>query len=220
VLERPAVGCPAEPVGVGPAVLALRCMLAASGFVLLYLAAVATRAGQVLDDAAMHALSELVEPRQWAGLVLHWVSAGSLLGLSAALGLVTWVLRGRGVALLGALTTGVVVLSAQSLKLLLQRPELAAGPATNSFPSGHVAVVAGLAAAVVVGAGPGVARRVALVLLTPVVGLAGLATVVLQWHRPSDVLGSVLLSVAVSEPVLAPHPCDRVESGMQAGPRG
>lgn len=249
VLDRPSIVSGPKPAGMASGKLARWSALAACGFVVLYLAAVATPTGQLLDDVAMLRLSALVDSRQWAVLALHWVSAGSLLGLSAALGLVTWVLRGRGIALLGVLTTGAVVVGAQLLKLLLLRPDLLVGSAANSYPSGHVAVVAGLAAALVVGAAPGMARRVALVLLTPVVGLAGLATVVLQWHRPSDVLGSVLLAVALgglatlladrrgrprrgttAEPappgcrvpgaLLAPRPSDRADSDLRAGSRG
>jgi membrane-associated phospholipid phosphatase len=170
---------------------------AAGAFLLLYVVSVGTGAGQRLDDAAMQWLSAVISSRGWAVQILGWVSVPSLLALSGVIGLMTWMARGRAVALLGVLTTGVIVVAAQLLKLVLQRPDLMTEPSYNSFPSGHVSVIAGLAAALLLGTAPGITRRIALVLLTPVVGLAGLATVVLQWHRPSDALGSVLLAVAV-----------------------
>jgi membrane-associated phospholipid phosphatase len=189
---RSAVPAPARPA----ASLAVPAC-AAVGLALVYLVFVGTGAGQRLDALAMDRISAGSGADGWAQWVLGQVSATRLLALSLGLGLVTAVLRGRAVAVIGVATTGLVVVLAELLKLGLDRPQLLAGASDNSFPSGHVAVVAGLAAALVVAVPGGTARRVVLAGLTPLVGLAGLATVVLQWHRPSDVAGSVLLALAV-----------------------
>ena len=104
-----------------------------------------------------------------------------------------------------------VVAVAELLKLVLDRPGFLAGTAGNSFPSGHVAAVAGLGVAVVV-AVPGASRWfVAALVAGPAAALTGLATVVMQWHRPSGVVGSVLLAVTIG--VLRVQLVDRPAAG-------
>ena len=89
------------------------------------------------------------------------------------------------------------VLASQVLKAVLDRPSLLDATGLNSFPSGHVAAIAGLAAALAL-AVPCVLRRLTVVLALPVVAVVGVATVVLEWHRPSDVIASVLIAVALA----------------------
>ena len=92
------------------------------------------------------------------------------------------------------LGAGGTAVSAMYLKDHLVRPlDVGERIAGNSFPSGHVAVASVLAGALVV------ATRGAVRVLMAVVGVAlvlgmGYATVVLQWHRPSDGVGAVLLA--------------------------
>jgi len=165
------------------------------GFVLVYVLFVQTELGQRVDDAAMAWVSDLVAAR-WAELTLGWLSAGSTLLVWAALGVVTAGLLGPVRAILGGLAAGVTLVLAEVAKLELTRPELWGDSLANSFPSGHVAVAAGLAAQLLL-AVPGSWRQLALVGTAPLVALIGLATVALEWHRPSDVVGSILLAVAV-----------------------
>lgn len=94
-----------------------------------------------------------------------------------------------------------IMVAAGLTKLLLVRPDLVE-VASNS-PSGHVAAAAALGAALWV-ALPSSARGAALYgAVLPGLALTGLAVIVLGWHRPSDVLGSLLIAWVTS--VLANH---------------
>jgi membrane-associated phospholipid phosphatase len=194
---------------------------AAVGFVLLYLLSVGTAIGQQLDESAMRWTAETFFRNGWAQGLLTAVSAWGVLLSGAALATVTAVTRGPRVAVLGGLSVVVVLLGAEVLKLALTRPALSTGALANSFPSGHVAAVTGLAVALVLAAPAGGRRRAALVGVTPVVTLTGLATVVLEWHRPSDVLGSVLLGVMVGMAAVrwehGPRPAAADEQSEPAG---
>jgi membrane-associated phospholipid phosphatase len=167
------------------------------GLFLLYLVFVGTPTGQHVDEELMKWVSATVSSHGWAELILAWVSAGSVLLVAAALVGTTAALRGPLRALSCALAAGATVTAAELLKLTLARPSFLAEPTMNSFPSGHVAAVAGLAAALLIALPARRRRVVALLVVMPAVGLTGMATVVLQWHRPTDVLGSVLLAVVV-----------------------
>ena len=178
----------------------------AIAFVALYLTLVGTAVGQQLDEAAMRRLAA-VDSTAWAELILWGVSASSMLVATGVVIAATALLRGRRAAVIGALAAGSVVLVAQLLKAGLERPMLLAGPAGNSFPSGHVAAVLGLGVALVIALPRAGRWAVAVLLVGPVAGLTGLATVVLQWHRPSDVVGSLLLAIAIG--ALATELADR-----------
>ncbi|MGV9213902.1 phosphatase PAP2 family protein [Micromonospora sp. RB23] len=90
------------------------------------------------------------------------------------------------------------VLAAGAAKSALPRPELAVADSTthNSFPSGHVAVATALALAFLLVV-PGAARRFLVVPAAAGVSVIGAATMIAGWHRFSDVLGGVLLSLAL-----------------------
>ncbi|MEU7923861.1 phosphatase PAP2 family protein [Micromonospora sp. NPDC049107] len=90
------------------------------------------------------------------------------------------------------------VLAAGVAKSALPRPDLAVPNSTthNSFPSGHVAVATALALAFLLAA-PGAARRWLVVPGAAGVSVIGAATMIAGWHRFSDVLGGVLLSMAL-----------------------
>jgi membrane-associated phospholipid phosphatase len=170
----------------------------AVGFLALYLGAVRTTVGQQLDQAVMIEISALARSfTGWADRILQVISPGSTLVTAVLVITATAARRGVRRALIGAGAAITVFAGAELLKLVLDRPALLGDVAGNSFPSGHVAAVAGLATALVTGL-PRAARWPAGALLAgPAVGMTGLATIVLQWHRPSDVLGAVLLAVAV-----------------------
>ncbi|WP_157720212.1 phosphatase PAP2 family protein [Friedmanniella luteola] len=170
---------------------------AATGFVLLYLLSVGTAGGQRLDEAAMQWTAASVTEDGWAEALLTGVSGGSVLLVGGALAIVTALARGLRAGALGALSGAVVLLAAEVLKLTLARPDFTVQALANSFPSGHVAAVTGLALALLLAAPAGRWRWAALLAVTPAVALTGLATIALEWHRPSDVLGSVLLGVVI-----------------------
>ncbi|WP_051973172.1 phosphatase PAP2 family protein [Cryobacterium sp. MLB-32] len=86
------------------------------------------------------------------------------------------------------------VVSAQLLKYgVLTRPDLGvSGYAGNSFPSGHTTLAAASALVVFLVAGPRL-RPMLAVGGTGFAVLAGVATLANQWHRPSDVIASLLV---------------------------
>ena len=189
--------------------LAAACALAA---VVIQVLAVRTADGQRLDDAARGNLS----PRSptavinATGNLLDTISASSLLLLGAGI-MAMALLRGRPLLAVGA---GVVVLGAnlttQWLKGELGRPDLLPGslPTPGSFPSGHVTVAMSLAMALVLVVPPSL-RWVAAALGSAYAIGVGVAVILLDWHRPSDVLGAYLVTVAwtalVAAALLAAH---------------
>ena len=174
--------------------LAAACALAA---VVIQVLAVRTADGQRLDDAARGNLS----PRSPTAVInatsdlLDTISVASLLLLGVGIMAIA-LLRGRRLLALGA---GVVVLGAnvttQVLKQEVGRPDLLPSSLPNgSFPSGHVTVAMSLAMALVLVAPPALRWAAAAVGSAYAIGV-GVAVVLLDWHRPSDVLGAYLVTV-------------------------
>jgi membrane-associated phospholipid phosphatase len=92
---------------------------------------------------------------------------------------------------------GVAAALAQLLKTGLDRPDLAQRIryTDNSFPSGHVTVAAVCVFALLLVVPP-LARWFVAVPGAVWAGAVGISTLVVGWHRPSDVLGGVLLAAA------------------------
>src|SRR6185369_17388457 len=80
-------------------------------------------------------------------------------------------------------------LTTQLLKLAITRPDFGVDPEReavgNSLPSGHTAVAASVAVALVFVL-PSRARGLGGILGAAFAGLAGVATLSAGWHRPSD----------------------------------
>jgi membrane-associated phospholipid phosphatase len=169
---------------------------AAAGLLGVYVLAVRTSAGQRVDDRLMQWASAVAGRAAWAESVLDGAGAPlTLLAVTAGVVVLALLVHGRGRAVAVAAVAVGTVLGAQVLKVALERPVLTDQVAHNSFPSGHVAAVAGVAAALVLAA-PRVLRPLFAVSGLVVVVVVGLATTALAWHRPSDVVGSVLLALA------------------------
>lgn len=177
--------------------------LSGASLLATYAVAVRTAGGQAWDTALMLRLGSLTQSSRWAelpGEVLGLVSPATVLLGGVAVVLLGLAVGGLRAAAAGGLTVLGTVLGAQVLKAVLVRPELLDGASaygSNSLPSGHTAAVAGLAAGLVVALGLH-GRGWAWLLASGVTGLAGLSTVALQWHRPSDVVASTLLAVGVA----------------------
>ena len=181
------------PASVTRALLALA---AASGVAVLvvYLIAIRTAEGRRLDDRAKGTLSEQSRAFDETSDLLDTISVSSLALLGATIMAIA-LLRGRPRLALGA---GVVVLGAnlttQAMKAQLDRPG-PFGPRPASYPSGHVTVAMSLAMALILVAPPDL--RVAATLLGTAYAIAvGVAVIAVDWHRPSDVVGAYLVTVA------------------------
>ncbi|MEL7976752.1 phosphatase PAP2 family protein [Isoptericola sp. F-RaC21] len=190
---------PAAPPGRGVGAPLLVGAGLALGFVALYLLAVRTEVGQQLDDDALAATATLWDAtvpltRLVRAALPLLLAAVVLVPLARAVGARAW----RRLAA-AALVVGVSVLGSQLLKhVLLDRPDLGhQSIPENSYPSGHMAAVTALCVAVVL-LWPGGASR-AVVAGWSLVALVAVAVNVVSFaHRPSDVLGSLLLVGAVT----------------------
>lgn len=181
-----------------PAHAALLALLVAA-FVALWAASHLTVAGQAADAGAFRTLAPWHDTagdlagalRQ--GLPVAGAAAAALLG-ALALARRRW--RDLAAAVLVAAgTAGFAV----GLREVLVRPDLGGfGYAHQTFPSGHVAVVGGLCVAVWL-LWPWPASRAAAGWTgLAVTAVAALASVVTYAHRPSDVVGSLLVAATAA----------------------
>jgi membrane-associated phospholipid phosphatase len=172
-----------------------------AAFAAVYLLAVCTPVGQraenslvvgYADQARVLAVSESVG---LPPLTAEYATIGAGIALIALVALVRRRWREGGAAV------GVVVVSlvgAEALRSVLPRPDLVHAPShltEVSFPSGHVAIAAGLALGAALVASP---RTRPYVVAAGALWLAVTAGGVqaLYWHRPSDALGATLLACA------------------------
>jgi membrane-associated phospholipid phosphatase len=169
----------------------------AAALVALWWYFVRTEAGQVLDTIALAGNS--IGQDRVDGLANTVLNAVSLTSLAVATLTVAVVALARGRLLLTLVATAFVVganLTTQVLKHGLYRPDFGVDPerasAGNSFPSGHATVAMSVVVALVLVLPPRV-RGVAAVAGAVYATVAGVATMSLGWHRPSDVAGAVLI---------------------------
>ncbi|MEV5412349.1 phosphatase PAP2 family protein [Thermopolyspora sp. NPDC052614] len=167
---------------------------------LVYALAVCTRRGQLLEDAVLDAyLAVSTGPRARVALdALAHISVFSLAGAVVAV-FAIGIVRRR--PLLAVTSSGLIVASVvvtEFVKLAVVRPLLLDSGVhreNQSFPSGHttiaISVMCGLALVAPYRA------RVAAVFLGSLWGIGiAVATVTGNWHRPSDTIGSELITLA------------------------
>lgn len=169
-------------------------LLGALTLVVLVRLALDSRLGQSWDDAAMNTVVGGRDTQLTVLSLLGYVGIGALVLVVTGCAAVA-VLRGRVLLAAGAV---VVIAGAnittQVLKhTVLDRPDYGLGT-LNSLPSGHTTVVASA-----VGASLLVAPRAWRPLLALAGGLAttltGASTIVAGWHRPSDVVAALAVSL-------------------------
>lgn len=169
----------------------------AAAVVALWRFSVYTQHGQVLDTIALagnsigrQRIDELV------GGVLNAMSVVSLALATAVIGFIALI---RGRVLLAVVATLLIVganVTTQALKYLIVRPDLgvdaARAAAGNSLPSGHTAVAASVAIALVLVL-PSKVRALGALIGVGYMALAGVATLSAGWHRPSDAIAAFLV---------------------------
>ena len=159
-----------------------------------------TRLGQSLDQVGMDVVAgDQATTRRLVG-VLGNVSLGSI-AIAVVLLVATAVLRERYAA---AAAAGVLVVGAnlttQVIKALTERADH--GYLTvESFPSGHATVVVSLVLAALLVA-PDRARTTVSLVGSGAITVTAAATLVASWHRPSDILGALLVSLVWGTAVL------------------
>jgi len=178
-------------------------ILAGACAVLLYLVFVRTPIGQRWDDRAyLGSLVASLESRQRITSILHEIRISTLV-LMVILLLVIGLLRRRfATAVITAVAFGGAVLSAEVLKRVLHRPDLA--PDMNSlinesnidtFPSGHATIATAFALGLLIVS----SLRARLWIATfGMLWAAGISTasLIAGWHRPSDLIGGIALATA------------------------
>jgi membrane-associated phospholipid phosphatase len=178
-----------------PAFVAL---LAAAGVYALYRVFVLTSLGQTVDTAALrgadvsHARAVEIMSRTLNGTSL--VSLVLVCVAAAAIGMVR---RRIGLAVAAALMVLGANLSAQLLKMRLDRPDLDGFPAPNSFPSGHTTAAVSVAFAMILVL-PSAIRGMVSLVGAGYVSVIAVATVWAEWHRPSDTVAALLIVLAWS----------------------
>lgn len=160
-----------------------------------YAVLVGTGPGQHLDELVASWFDPVFTTASGDLPLPLWIEAHTLLaGAVAAIVLIGSVRRVPGRTVAAVLLLGGAVVSAQVLKVVLERTHLTTGThvTSNSFPSGHVALAAATAVALLMVL-PQAARTVVALVGTVWVGAVGVATLVVGWHRPSDIIGAVLI---------------------------
>lgn len=153
--------------------------------------------GQLLDTVALE--GNAIGQDRVDGLATTVLNAVSVASLAVATITIAVIALARGRVLLTVVVTAFVVTAnvvTQVLKHGLYRPDLGVDPervsAGNSFPSGHATVAMSVVIALILVV-PARLRGVAAVLGAGYATVAGVATMSLGWHRPSDVAGAVLV---------------------------
>lgn len=179
-----------------------------------------TGGGQVLDEAAMDTVVAGRQTQLTVLSMLGYVSISAIIAI-AVLSLALALVRGRALAAVAALAVlAGSNLTTQVLKHgILERVD-GYVIAPNSFPSGHTTVVAGGVAALLVAA-PRALRPLVVLGGSFAVTMTGASTVVAGWHRPSDVVGAVLVALlwtAAAALVVRDESVGRTGLGPWAGP--
>jgi membrane-associated phospholipid phosphatase len=169
-------------------------LLGALTLVVLVRVALQSQGGQTWDDSAMRTVMGGRDTRLTVLSLLGYVGIGAIVAVVAACVIVS-VLRGRIALAAGAIAViaGSNVTTQVLKHSVLDRPDLGLGT-LNSLPSGHTTVVASAV---------GAALRVAPHGWRPLVALGGglattmtgASTIVAGWHRPSDVVAALAVSL-------------------------
>ncbi|MEH1166542.1 phosphatase PAP2 family protein [Micromonospora sp. CPCC 205539] len=177
--------------------LVVLALVQAAAFFVVWRVAVHTEIGQWVDTVALTGnrigQDRIEEP---VSKLLNAMSVVSLLAATATIGFIA-LMRGRiALAITATLLIAGANISTQLLKYGFNRPDFGLDPERagvgNSLPSGHTAVAASVAVALVLVLPPKV-RAVGAFLGAAYAAVAGVATLSAGWHRPSDALAAFLL---------------------------
>ncbi|MDO5728599.1 MAG: phosphatase PAP2 family protein [Actinomycetaceae bacterium] len=163
--------------------------------IVLALVTLHTTSGQALDQLVLETVR--IAANRVTPLIDLLKRSVSYLSVAVACAVVMAIAMARKRYAL-AIRVGVLIIGSnittQLLKTwILQRPYLGIGPdLANSFPSGHSTVVLSVAFGLTIVASQSV-RSVVEVGVAVVSSLALIAILVSGWHRPSDVIGAILI---------------------------
>jgi membrane-associated phospholipid phosphatase len=159
--------------------------------------AVFTEYGQRLDWLALS--GNYIGARhidQLVHTVLDALGVASIAAATLVIGFIALIRRRFRLAVAATALVGGANVTAQLLKHVTVRPDLGVDlervAAGNSFPSGHTALAASVAVALVLVL-PARIRALGAVLAAAYAALAGVATMSAGWHRPSDAVAALLI---------------------------
>jgi membrane-associated phospholipid phosphatase len=166
-------------------------------FAVLWRLFIRSRTGQLLDYLALS--GNWIGRRHITGIIDLVLNTMSVVSLAAAIIVVCFIgLAQRRVAV--ALVAALLIVGSNGMTQLIKygiyRPQYgideAREAAGNSFPSGHTAIAASVAVALVFVLPPRM-RGLGAVLGAGYMALAGVATLSAGWHRPSDAVGATVV---------------------------
>lgn len=156
--------------------------------------ALGSRRGQDWDESAMNTVMGGRDTQLTVLSALGYVSIGAIIAVVIACAVIA-MLRGRVALAVGAMA--VIAgsnITTQALKhTILERPDFGLGT-LNSLPSGHTTVVASAVGAALLVA-PRLWRPVIAILGGFATTFTGASTIVAGWHRPSDVIAALAVSL-------------------------
>ncbi|TNH26534.1 phosphatase PAP2 family protein [Micromonospora orduensis] len=177
--------------------LVVLALVQAAAFLAVWRVAVHTEIGQWVDTVALTG-NRIGQDRIDGPVdrILNAMSVVSLVAATAVIGFIA-LIRGRiALAITATLLIAGANVSTQLLKYGLNRPDYGLDPERaavgNSLPSGHTAVAASVAVALVLVL-PRKVRAVGAFLGASYAALAGVATLSAGWHRPSDAVAAYLV---------------------------
>lgn len=170
--------------------------VAALLFAALYVVAVRSGWGQRLDGAALEGRTHRAPVLTATGHLLDTISVSSLVLLGGAVVAVAFARRRVHLAFTSAaVVVGAVATSELLKRVLLGRPDLDYTDTLRhkpTFPSGHTTVAMSLAVALVLVV-PARSRPLTALVTVGYACMVGAGTVTAGWHRPSDVIGGMLV---------------------------
>lgn len=195
----PVVGGGSHRAAPNPALWIFGMLSVAGAFAAAYWGFVLTATGQLADDNALRGAVDYLAADSARRPALAFL--GEMPAVSAGIGalaLLAAAIARRGVfaPAVAGLAFAAAVASTQVLKhFILDRPDKNISEASvNSFPSGHTTFAAASMVAVFLVTSPRWRPLVA-ALGGLYAALAGVATFVLGWHRPADILAAYLVAV-------------------------
>ncbi|SCF02695.1 PAP2 superfamily protein [Micromonospora mirobrigensis] len=169
-----------------------------AAFIVVWRLALHTRTGQWLDTVAL--TGNRIGQDRIDGPVDRLLNAMSLFSLLVATGVLGFIALARGRKALAVAATLLIAganATVQLLKHFLTRPDFGIDPeraaAGNSLPSGHSAVAASVALALILVL-PRKVRVLGAVVGAAYAAAAGVATLSAGWHRPSDAVAAYLVT--------------------------
>ncbi|WP_146134449.1 phosphatase PAP2 family protein [Glaciihabitans tibetensis] len=167
--------------------------LSTVGFFAVYISAVLTQEGQFVENSALDASSYANQQRA----LLNLVTIPNLLLATIVLAVLGAAFRGvrSGLRVLAMIVAANVL--TQLLKYaVLSRPDFVEAASDNTFPSGHTVVFASVLLGLLMVL-PAAVRPFTGILVAAVLGTVAFQLLEFGWHRASDVVGGVLLVVAM-----------------------